>query len=295
MTSFNAKTCGWFATFSLTSLLLIGANVAQAQQSLGPINPGKANASIARMNHDGLLPPTLLPAPHEELVMTPVGKNNPLRMVATGELTTPASRVGVFVLISELGLNRFGNGEKGAAFFLISKNFPPLTGSDVFLVPMPGPSPFTNSQIAATIPDFLGPSGKIQSVTVSPLARRIDGVTPYKSRKTLTQISFKTENSAVFGVPIQFGIISSNPVSFDYLINLASADGTKMGGVGMTMASVINGKPVLSHVVLFNREAGHILAGTDSVTQEPVDIAAWTATDKHTNTVIPLYKLINEL
>lgn len=293
MMSFNAKPYAWF--LSLAGLFLIGASVADAQQVLGPINPGKANASIARMDHDGLLPPTLLPAPHEELVLTPVGKVNPLRMVATGELTTPASRVGVFVLISELSVKQFGSGKKGATFFLISKNFPPLTGSEVFLVPMPGPSPFTNSQIAGTIPDFLGPGGKIQSVTVSPIAKRVDGIAPYRSQKRLTQISFQTENSAVFGVAIQFGIVSSNPVSFDYLINLTAADGTKMGGVGMTMASVINGRPVLSHAVLFNREAGHILAGTDNVTQEPIDIAAWTATDKHTNTVIPLYKLINEL
>jgi hypothetical protein len=290
---FSFKT--YARSLGLAGLLFVGMNVAGAQQVLGPINPGKANASIARMDHAGLLPPTLVPAPHEELLMTPVGQQKPLRMVATGELTTPASRLGVFVLISELGLNKFGNGEKGAAFFLFSKNFPPLTGSDVFLVPMPGPSPFTNSQIAATIPDFLGPGGKIQSVTVSPIAKRIDGVAPYRTRKQLTQISFQTENSAVFGVAIQFGIISSNPVSFDYLINLTAADGTKMGGVGMTMASVINGRPVLSHAVLFNREAGHILAGTDNVTQEQVDIATWTATDKHTNNIIPLYKLINEL
>jgi hypothetical protein len=247
------------------------------------------------MDHAGLPPPTLLPAPHEELLFTPVGAAQPLRMVTTGELTTPSSRLGVFVMINELGMNQFGNGQKGAGFFLYSGSFPPLSGSEVFLVPLPGNSPFVNSQISSTLPNFLGQGAIISLAAVSPLTKRIDGVVPYQSLKRLTQISFMTQNSAAFGVPIRFGIVSSNPVSFDFLINLTAADGTKMGGVGMSMASVINGKAVLSHAVLLNREAGHILPGTDSVTQELVDIGNWTATDKHTNTVIPLYKLINEL
>lgn len=271
------------------------ACTAAGSQTLGPLNPGTANASIAKMDHAGLPPPTLLPAPHEEMLFTPVGVDQPLRMISSGELATPSSRLGVFVLLSELSLNDFGGGKKGANFFLFSGSFPPLLGSDVFLVPMPGPSPFVNSQIAGTLPNFLGQGATIQLAAVSPLAKRIDGVPAYQTQKRLTQISFMTQNSAAYNIPIRFGIVSSNPVSFDFLINLTAADGTKMGGVGMTMASVINGKPVLAHAVLFNREAGHILPGTDSVTQELVDIANWTALDKRTNTPIPLYKLVNEL
>ncbi|MEO8155582.1 MAG: hypothetical protein ABI605_21145 [Rhizobacter sp.] len=278
----------------MAAFLGAAATTANAQ-TLGPLNPGTANASIAKMDHAGLPPATLLPAPHEEMLFTPVGVEQPLRMVASGELTTPASRLGVFVLLSELGLNDFGNGPRGANFFLFSGSFPPLFSSGVFLVPMPGNSPFVNSQIASTLPNFLGQGATIQLAAVSPLTKRIDGTPAFQAQKRLTQISFMTENSAVFGVPIRFGIVSSNPVSFDFLINLTAADGTKMGGVGMTMASVINGKPVLAHAVLLNREAGHILPHTDSVTQEMIDISNWTATDKHTNAVIPLYKLINEL
>lgn len=282
-------------SFGLAAFLGLAVSTTHAQTVLGPLNPGTANASIMKMDHAGLPPPTLLPAPHEELLFTPIGATKPLRMVASGELTTPSSRLGVFVLLSELGLNEFGNGPKGASFFLYSSSFPPLFSSDVFLVPMPGNSPFVNSQIASTLPNFLGQGGTIQLAAVNPLAKRVDGIQAFQSTKRLTQISFMTENSAPFGVPIRFGVVSSNPVSFDFLINFTAANGTKMGGVGITMASVINGKPVLARAVLMNREAGHILAGTDSVTEEAVDIANWTATEKKNNTVIPLYKLINEL
>jgi hypothetical protein len=251
--------------------------------------------AIAKMNHEGLPPPILLPAPHEESLFTPIGQSKPLRFIASGDLTTGSTHAGVFVLINELDFSEFGNGKRGAGFFLYSGSFPPMTGADFFVVPMPGNSPFTNSQIAATIPDWLGAGTTIQLAAVKPIAKRIDGVAPYTTQKKLTQISFMTENSALFGIPIRFGIVSSNPVSFDFLINFTAADGTKMGGVGMTMASVINAKPVLARMVLVNREAGHILSGTDNVTEETVDVSAWTATDKHTNTVIPLYKLINEL
>ena len=278
----------------LGTIVLLSTGGAEAQ-ALGPLNPGAANASIAKLDHAGELPPILLPAPHEEMVFTPIGAVAPLRMVAAGEITKPASRVGVFVLLSQLDLQDFGNGMKSASFFLYSENFPLVTDADVFLVPMPGNSPFTNSQIAATLPDFLASSSTVELAAVNPITRRIDGVNAYTTQKTLTQISFMTENSAVFGVPIRFGIVSSNPVSFDYLINITASDGTKIGGVGMTMASMNYGKPMLARAVLLNREAGHILPGTDSVTQELVDVSQWTVTDKRTNTVIPTYKLINEL
>src|SRR5688500_3009023 len=110
--------------FAIAALVFNGV-AWSSPTTLGPLNPGTANMSIAKMGHAGFPPPTLSPAPHEAALFTPIGESKRLRFIASGNLASSSGHAGVFVLINELSFSEFGNGKKGAGFFLYSGSFPP--------------------------------------------------------------------------------------------------------------------------------------------------------------------------